>query len=292
MVNENLFRQYLLQLFADGGDGGDAGGMGVAAAPTANEQGVAENNAEQTPAAEESKPVDDDADFDEMVRKGGKYAQQYNRRVKAAIDERMRKAREGTDRLERQAPIMERLAKKYGVKADDIDALTAAMDEDDPAIDEEAMKRGLTKRQYLDVLKIERENQAFREQRAESERRANAERIVSQWRAEGEQVKAIYPGFQFDTEMENDDFSKLLKCGVNVQTAYEVIHKDDIIPAAMQYAAKAASSKLAKSVAANQARPVENGMGAPANVSSVSQMSSKDIKDICDRVSRGERITF
>lgn len=292
MVIENLFRDDLLQMFADGGEGGETGGMGVAAAPTANEQGVAGNTAEQPPAAEESKPADDDAAFDEMVKKGGKFARQYNQRVKAAVDERMRKARESTDRLERQTPIMERLAKKYGVKADDFDALTAAMDEDDPAIDEEAMKRGLTKSQYLDVLKIERENQAFRQQRAENERRANAERIVSQWRTEGEQVKAIYPGFQFDTEMENEEFSKLLKCGVNVRTAYEVIHKDDIIPAAMQYAAKTASSKLAKSVAANQARPVENGMGAPANVSSVSQMSSKDIKDICERVSRGERISF
>lgn len=292
MVIKNLFRDDLLQLFAEGGESGDAGGMGVAADPTANEQGVAENTAEQPPAAEEGKPVDDDAAFDEMVKKGGRFARQYNQRVKAAVDERMHKAKEGAERLERQNPIMERLAKKYGVKADDYDALNAAMEEDDPSFDEEAMKRGLTREQYRDVRRIERENQTFRQQQEEQNRRAAAERIVSQWRTEGEQVKAIYPGFEFDAEMENEEFSNLLKCGVNVRTAYEVIHKDDIIPAAMQYAAKTVSSKLAKSVAANQARPVENGMGAPANVSSVSQLSSKDIKDICERVSRGERISF
>ena len=73
-------------------------------------------------------------------------------------------------------------------------------------------------------------------------------------------TKKVYPSFSLRAEMNNPDFVNLLRSNVNVKTAYEVIHKDEIIPAAMQFTAQTVERKLANKIAANGARPTENGM--------------------------------
>lgn len=289
MKFKNLFRGFFLQLFAEG-DTGSTGGMGVDGADPTAQQGVAEESAEHVPDAQE-KTVDEEAEFEKLVK--GKFAKQYNKRVKAIVDERVKGQREGAARLEKQAPILERLAAKYGVKPDDYEGISAAMEAESPEFEEAAIKRGLTVEQYRDVRRIERENEQLKARSAEAERKERANAIYAQWQEEGKTVKAIYPGFQLDTEMENKDFQTLLRCGVNMQTAYEVLHRDEIIPAAMQYAAQSASNKLAKSIAANQSRPTENGVGAAAKIGSeVSKLTGAEVKDICERVARGERVSF
>ena len=78
-----------------------------------------------------------------------------------------------------------------------------------------------------------------------------------------------------------------------MRTAYEVLHKDEIIPAAMQFTAKTVESKLAKKIAAGGQRPAENGMGSgsPAVVKSdPSQWTRADREEIRRRVARGEKI--
>ena len=95
--------------------------------------------------------------------------------------------------------------------------------------------------------------------------------------------------------MNDPEFVKLLRSNVDVRTAYEVLHKDEIIPAAMQFTAKTVESKLAKKIAAGGQRPSENGTGSgsPAMVKSdVSQLSKADRQEIIRRVQRGEKIRF
>ena len=82
---------------------------------------------------------------------------------------------------------------------------------------------------------------------------------------------------------------------MNVQTAYEVVHKDEIIPAAMQVAAQQAAEKVTAAVRANAARPAENGSkGSAASVGKidVANMTNEQMDDIRKRVLRGERITL
>ena len=95
--------------------------------------------------------------------------------------------------------------------------------------------------------------------------------------------------------MNNPKFLDLLKANVGVKTAYEVLHKDDIIPAAMQFTAKTVEQKLAKKIMANGARPTENGISSQSSVvtkSDVSQLSKADRQEIIRRVARGEKIRF
>ena len=95
----------------------------------------------------------------------------------------------------------------------------------------------------------------------------------------------MHPSLTFD----------LLGAQIDVKTAYEIIHKDDVIGGAMQYAAQEAEKRVAQRVAANGARPVENGMSGHSTAvvkPNVSQLSKADLREINRRVARGEKIIF
>ena len=86
-----------------------------------------------------------------------------------------------------------------------------------------------------------------------------------------------------------------MRSGVDVKTAYEVVHKDEIIPAAMQIAAKTAEQKVVNKIRAGGARPMENGVqdqSASLVKTDVSQLSKADRAEIIRRAERGEKIRF
>ena len=98
-----------------------------------------------------------------------------------------------------------------------------------------------------------------------------------------------------EAELQNPEFVNLITNNVDVKTAYEVLHRDEIIPAAMQFAAQAVEQNIAKKIAANGVRPSENGMGSQASAvvkSDVSKLTKMDIDEVARRVARGERVTF
>ena len=142
---------------------------------------------------------------------------------------------------------------------------------------------------------MERENADLRKQMQEQQTKENADKLYSQWLQQEQDTKLVYPSFDMKTEMQNPKFVGLLRSNIDVKTAYEVVHKDEIIPAAMQFTAKTVESKIAKKIAAQGARPAENGMssGSAAVVKSdVSQLSRADRDEIRRRVARGEKIRF
>jgi hypothetical protein len=105
----------------------------------------------------------------------------------------------------------------------------------------------------------------------------------------------VYPGFQMEQEMTNPKFKNLLMNGVDVKTAFEVIHHDEILGGAMQYTARKVSEKLVNAVRNRTSRPAENGMaGRSGNIirPDVHKLSRKDREQIERRVLRGETIRF
>ena len=112
---------------------------------------------------------------------------------------------------------------------------------------------------------------------------------------QAKEAKKLYPALDLNTEAKNPEFLKLLHSGIDVGSAYLVIHKDDIIPAAMQTAAKTVEQKLTNKIIAGGARPTENGnssQSASVVKSDVSQLSKADRQEIIRRVQRGEKIRF
>ena len=312
-----------LQLFAEGGgaaagagagDGGTGaeGTQGVTAAAAMSQKKGAKANPladvkygvqpteEAVPAAEgqvetttATAPIDRNAEFEKLIK--GEYKDLYDARVQDTVQKRLKNTKEIVEKHEALTPTLEILAKKYGVDASDIEALNKAIEEDDSYFEDEALEKGVTVEELKKIRKMERENAELKRQMEEQETRERANKLYSSWLQQSEQAKAVYPSFDLETEMQNPQFVNLLRSNVDVKTAFEVLHKDEIIPAAMQYTAKTVEQKLTNKIIANGARPVENGMssqGAAVVKSDVSQLSKADRAEIYRRVRRGEKISF
>ena len=140
-----------------------------------------------------------------------------------------------------------------------------------------------------------RKRSAFRRAQEERERVEHANQVYAGWLREAEEAKQIYPSFDFEAESRNKTFTDLLQSGVAVRTAYEVVHKDDILGGAMQYAAQKAAEKVTNSVQSRAKRPTENGAGAQGasrQVTDVNKLQKDDIYEILRRVEKGEKISF
>ena len=303
MKNYSFIPMLSLQLFAEGaGDGGTAQGQGVTAGAASQQKGVSNPLAdvkygiqEEAPAAEVQSvaQTDPEAEFEKLIK--GQYKAQYDARMQDTIQKRLKGQKETVDKFNALTPTLELLGKKYGVDATDIEALNKAIEEDDSYFEDEALERGISVKQLKEIRSMERENADLKRQMQERQTQENANKLYAGWIQQAEETKKVYPSFDLRTEMNNPKYVDLLRSNIDVRTAYEVLHKDEIIPAAMQFTAKAVESKLAKKIAANGARPAENGMssGSAAVVKSdVSQLSKADRQEIIRRVQRGEKIRF
>jgi hypothetical protein len=298
-----------LQLFAEGasagaGDGGTAQGQGVTEAaalpqtkadknPLANvKYGIQE---EEAPIAEVQTVAQPDrnAEFEKLIK--GEYKDLYDARVQDTVQKRLKGQKETVDKFNALTPTLELLASKYGVDAGDIEALNKAINEDDSYYEQEALEKGMTVKDLKKIKAMERENADLRAQMQEAQRQENGKKLYAAWMQQADEAKKVYPSFDLRAEMNNPKFLDLLRSNIDVRTAYEVLHKDEIIPAAMQFTAQAVESKIAKSIASNGARPSENGMSSQSAAvvkSDVSQLSKADRAEIIRRVQRGEKIRF
>ena len=293
MFKTNLFLMTLnLQLFAEGGSGdggtGSEGAMGETGTAAMSQTTI--TDADGTTATN----IDREAEFEKLIK--GEYKDLYDARMQDTIKNRLKGQKETVDKYNALTPTLETLAKKYGVDSSDINALNKAIEEDDAYYEEEALEKGVTVEQLKQFKKMERENAELKKMRDEQNAKEAAEKKVAGWMEESKQVKAIYPQFDLKSEMQNSKFVDLLRVpGVDVRTAYELTHKDEIIAGAMQFTAKTVEKKIADKIAANGARPTENGLNsqsASLTKSDVSQLSKADILDIQRRVARGEKISF
>ena len=309
MQRNNLFPPLELQLFADAaGDTGAAGATGDTAAAAVPQNTQAETppaevkygiQAEKTaPAQPQETPPDRNAAFEKLIK--GEYKDLYDAKVQDTVKRRLKGTQETAERYRQLAPTLEMLGRKYGIRPDqngayDIAALNKAIEDDDSYYEKEAMEQGLSVEQFKQMRKMERENAELRRRMQEQQTRENASRLYAQWMEQAGQVKTVYPSFQLEAELKNGKFVDLLKAGIDVRSAYEVLHKDEIIPAAMQLTAKTVEQKLANKIAAAGQRPVENGnSGQSAAIvkSDVSQLTKADRREIIRRVQRGETIRF
>ena len=313
MKTSILYSNINLQLFSEGGSGSGTGaagsGTGVGATgdtgaaavpqtkgeknnPLANVQYGKQDIPTAGNVAEPATP-DRNAAFEALIK--GEYKDLYDAKMQDTIQKRLKSSKETVDKYNALTPTLEMLAKKYGVEATDIEALNKAIADDDAYYEEEALERGLTVEELKGIKKMERENAELRKQMQEQQAKQNADKLYAAWMQQEAETKKVYPAFDMKAEMQNPKFVDLLRSNIDVRTAYEVLHKDEIIPAAMQFTAKAVEQKLTNKIIANGARPAENGMaaqGAALVKSEVSQLSKEDRAEIIRRVQRGEKIRF
>ena len=320
MSHNFILRSIDLQLFAEGGSsasaaGAEGSGTGAEGVTTADGMPATSARAKNNPLADVKYGIQENAEdaqvadaqntagqvsaeeraakFEALIK--GEYKDLYDAKMQDTIQKRLKGTKDTVDKYNALAPTLETLAKKYGVDPTDIDALNHAIDEDNTFFEDEALEKGISVEQLKEIRKIERENADLKKQMREQSVRENADRIYAGWLEQSDALKQIYPNFDLDAEIKNPRFVDLLKNNVDVRTAYEVLHKDDIIRGAMQFTADTVQTKLANNIIAGRNRPAENGIGqtSPAVVKNdVSQLSRADREEIIRRVARGEKIRF
>lgn len=315
MKHYSIIPMCSLQIFAEGGnaaggtagDGGTAQGTGVTAPAAGVRKGVKSNPLadvkygiqpqESAPAAgvqqtTKTKP-DRNAEFEKLIK--GEYKDQYDARVQDTVQKRLKGQKETVDKYEALSPALAMLARRYGVDASDAQALSKAIEDDNSFYEEEASKSGMDVEHYKKFEQMRRQNEFFRSQMEAQNQKEHAAKQYATWMQQAQEAQQIYPGLDLEAEVKNPQFMRLLSSGVDVGSAYLVIHRDEIIPAAMQYTAQAVEQKLANKIAAGGSRPAENGMkaqGAAVVKSDVSTLTKMDRAEINRRVARGEKISF
>lgn len=310
-----------LTLFGEGSGDGGAGGeaaaqAGGAGAPAEAPKGRAARNplanvqygkapAEEIPAQEPETAVTSDAlearkaEFERMIK--GDYKDLFDERMQKAINARFKETKALESKVanaDKVAPLLEMLASKYGVDAGNPEAVLKAVQEDDSYYEQEAMEKGLSVDQLKRMKALERENAQFKRAADEAQRHQNAELLYQKWQEESDACKQVYPNFDLRAEINQPEtserFMSLLKSGVDVRTAYEVVHKDDIIGGAMQLTAQKIQEKTIADIRTRGMRPAENG-GAGNSTAVIrkgdpTQFTKRDRDEISRRVMRGERI--
>lgn len=279
-----------LCLFGEGGEGGAAGGDAGGMTAGGETGGQTETIVTERTAEERAQA------FEQLIK--GEYAQEFNARTQGIINTRFKETKNLQSQLDSMKPLMEALSTKYGET--DHKKLIAAIEADESFYQAAADEQGLSVEQYKKMRELERKAAAFDEaerqrQRVDSERQAYAV-----WDAQSEQLKQVYPGFDFAAECQNEatgqQFIKLLGNGVDVKTAYEVLHKDELLSGAIQTAVNQTRQRTVQTIQARGMRPDENGLGGSVatqmKTKDPASMTKKERDELVRRAARGERITF
>ena len=274
----------VLDLFGEGASGG-AGAEG----------GTTGEGAGQTTGGQQASdpPVDRKATFRNMIK--GEYKAEFDEVMQDNFKRRFKDHDDLKKRVDDTRPLMELLAGKYGVDAEDIAGIVKAAEADDGYYEQEAAEKGLTVAQLKDFKRMERENAQLKAAADERQRAEGINRVHARWAQESEALKAVFPEFDFEVERQNPDFSDMLLSGVSVEAAYKAVHFDEMMTGMMQFTAQKAQQQTVNNIRARGMRPDEGGMGTRAAGEArtdVSKLTRKERADLAARALRGERITF
>lgn len=231
--------------------------------------------------------------FKELIE--GEYKDQYTEMFQNAFNRRFKEAKGMEASLNAQKPILDMLMQRYKIADGDMGKLQTAIEQDDTYWNDAAEEAGLTVEQFKAMQKLERENAELKRIRQRQLGEQQAQQKLNEWYAEGEKVKEIYPTFDFRTESANRDFLGLLRSGIGVQKAYELMHMDEIKANAAKAAAQTAGAQMAAKIQAKAARPSENGTSSQSAVivkNDVHNLSRAERAEIARRAQRGEKIRF
>ena len=181
--------------------------------------------------------------FDSLIR--GRYKQDFDSAVQKVVKQRVRGLNQYKGQAEAMAPIIDQLGALYGIdtsdpRKTDFAALAQRFSADERLYSAEAMEKGMS----ADAIKKEyagrAENTAMRRQLQEYQMREAFAGIQADFARD---VTARY-GADFETEMQNPDFARLMGAGVPPKTAYEVIHQQEIAQAQAQLVANQARENV------------------------------------------------
>lgn len=233
------------------------------------------------------------ATFRAMIN--GEYKDIYTQETQRLIDRRFAE----TKALEKQAaqnqPIIDMLMQRYHIDDGDTAKLTAALNNDASYWESAAEEAGMSVEQYKRMQQLQRENAALLKADQQRKGQERVQQQLAKWQTEADAMKTLYPSFDLQAEIQNREFMSMLRAGVPVQHAYEVIHMDDIKAGVARQQAAATEKQIVDGIRAKGARPRENGTQSQSAFivkDDVSKLTKEERAEIARRAARGEKIFF
>lgn len=296
MLKDKKMLEVDLTLFAEGAaaTGTTTGTADSSPATKGEAPKVLYGKQEQAPPTEpQDNGTDLEAEYDEAIK--GKFKDIHEARIKQTISQRFKNQPNLQAELDKTQPILERLKEKYGTATTNPEDILAALDDDDSYYEAEAIERDMSVEQLKELKRLERTVKEQDKQLQAYTRHQKAQETYQEWINQSNALREKYPNFNIETELQNENFRKLLGAGLDVENAFTVVHKDELIPAAMQYTANQVKQGVVNDILANGTRPIENGIqdsSAIVTKTDPSKLTKKDLADIRKKVARGERIVF
>lgn len=308
-----------LQLFADGGDGA---GDGTGAEATSEITGadrieasipekakkyfqMAKNKTNSVP-MESSNPKTDGEQpttdgqgesksehipFADLI-KSDEYKDEHKAYMDKTIGDRLKKYKGMEEEYGKAREILDILAGKYGITHDDanfLDTLRTKAEADDSFYEQYAIDHDMSTDDARKLVTMERKVAQMQERERLQQQIAEQQQATMRINQMIEETKAKYPNFNMDVEWGNEAFQRLTRAGVPILTAYETIHKDEIIQSQVRMLGQQMASQTAQAVASNKSRPVENGISNQAASTSQIDFSKMTLAQLRDYASQQKR---
>ena len=223
----------------------------------------------------------------------GEYKDQYTEDTQRIIARRFRETKNLETQLSQQKPILDMLMQRYKIADGDLGKLTQAIENDNAYWSQAAEEAGMSVEQYKQFQKLQRENAQLLQAQRRSQNQQAAQKQLQKWYQEAEAMKADYPDFDLGRESQDPQFLSMLRSGVPVKLAYEVMHMDEIKSTVAQTTAQQTEKQVVEGIRAKGARPAENGTSSQSGFvvkDDPAKWTKKDRAEIVRRVQRGEQI--
>lgn len=301
-----LKHRFYLQAFAEeamgAGDTGGDGSTGTGVADQTDDEELFGYKDEQ-PVASSVRPdesVNNGSDDYHMFRE--KYKDQIGAEIQGAIQKRFKNQQSYEDSYNNLVDGLAPLFLRYGLDGSDIDGLKNALEKDDSLLEDMAFSEGLTTdaireriRDRQENARLQKELDRLRGEEIEKQASRDAYNQYNNWLREAEELKQLYPNFDLERELENDEFrNDLINSDKPLRKVYEATHLQEIIEGAIQTTAMKAREAVTNNIRARGMRPTENGTrsGSVSVKKNVNDLTDKDIDKIYERVKKGDRISF
>lgn len=257
---------------AQAGEGIDAENATVSASHTGEKEHLAAGG-----------ECDKDAEFEALIE--NEYKEQFSKKVQKIISKRLREVKILKEEKDKNALFVESLLEKFKIEDGDTGKLMKMIDERMAGVNPSDEKKVEL------IRKLVEENRNLKKRREEEMRGMEVKSRADELKRQAEETKKLYPEFSLEKEIKNPEFVRLLKVGVNVKDAYEVVNIDSII----DRNSKNAEKKVVDSIRAKSHRPVENGSEGNSGIllsGNASKLTKKQRADLAKRAAKGEKISF
>ena len=184
------------------------------------------------------------------------------------IQDRFKRNKDLEEVNSKMADALSMVADKYGIDPSSegyLDNLTNAIKDDNSYVESYAMDHDMSPEEARKSLDMQRKISRYEaEKRAEEQRQAQNYQM-QRLMASAEKTKELYPDFDLDMEMQNEEFRIICAATQGDTTkAYRSVHGDEIFQKMAKDITEKANQQIANTVAANRSRPVEGGLSSQA----------------------------